>query len=195
LLVLVNGQTASAAEVLAGALQDNQRATVLGSRTVGKGSVQTLIKLDDGGGAIKLTTAQYRLPGGRNIDRRADAAAWGIDPNEGFFVPLDAAQTQALLAKRLQREVLGPKGEPAARPEVTADWLETEQADPQLAAALKALSSRLATGEFAKVSQLTAAQIEQFLKREDLHRRRQAVLENLERLKGELAELEKEAGP
>jgi carboxyl-terminal processing protease len=70
LVVLVNGQTASAAEVVAGALQDNRRAVVLGTRTLGKGSVQTLIKLDEGSGAIKLTTSRYRVPSGRSIDRR-----------------------------------------------------------------------------------------------------------------------------
>ena len=69
LLVLINEQTASSAEIVAGALQDRDRAVLVGTRTVGKGSVQTLIKLKDGGGAIKLTTAYYNLPGGRNIDR------------------------------------------------------------------------------------------------------------------------------
>ena len=61
-----------------------------------------------------------------------------------------------------------------------------------MAAALKAFVGRMTTGEFAKVSQLTAAQIEQFLKREEVERRRESVLENLKRLNQELAELEKD---
>ena len=77
LVVLVNGETSSAAEIVAGALQDNERAIVLGTRSLGKGSVQSLIKLDGGGGAIKLTTSQYRLPRGRNIDRNGGAADMG----------------------------------------------------------------------------------------------------------------------
>lgn len=67
IIILVNGGTASAAEIFAGAMQDYGRATLLGTRTFGKGAVQTLIPLA-GGGALKLTTAYYRTPSGRRID-------------------------------------------------------------------------------------------------------------------------------
>lgn len=66
MVVLVNHGTASAAEILAAALQDNARAVLLGQRTFGKGVMQALIPLD-GGGALKLTTAYYRTPAGRMI--------------------------------------------------------------------------------------------------------------------------------
>lgn len=66
LVMLVNGGTASAAEILAGALQDHDRGTVLGTTTFGKGAVQSLLPLE-GGGALKLTTAYYRTPSGRII--------------------------------------------------------------------------------------------------------------------------------
>jgi carboxyl-terminal processing protease len=193
LVVLVNGQTASAAEIVAGALQDNQRALVMGTRTIGKGSVQTLIKLEEGSGAIKLTTSQYRLPSGRNIDRRAGEATWGINPNEGYFVAVDQAQIKTLLERRQAREVIGkrPGDGPGQSAEVTAEWIERQQADPQLAAALKTLTARLTSGEFAKVSNLSPAQIDMFLKRDDVQRRRASVLENLEQLNRELADLEK----
>jgi carboxyl-terminal processing protease len=65
--VLVDGATASAAEILAGALQDDQRAVIVGSRTFGKGTVQQPMPLPDGS-AIELTIANYRTPGGRSLD-------------------------------------------------------------------------------------------------------------------------------
>jgi carboxyl-terminal processing protease len=72
--VLVNGGSASAAEILAGALKDNGRAVLVGRRTYGKGSVQTVIPLADGR-ALKLTTSHYSTPSGAMIDQR------GIDPD------------------------------------------------------------------------------------------------------------------
>jgi carboxyl-terminal processing protease len=89
--VLVDGATASAAEILAGALQDDERAVVVGSRTFGKGTVQQPMPLPDGS-AIELTIASYRLPSGRTLD------GVGLDPD--IEVPASAgdkaAETQAI---------------------------------------------------------------------------------------------------
>ncbi|MCF6456844.1 S41 family peptidase [Pseudoalteromonas sp. MMG024] len=68
IIVLINEGSASAAEILAGALQDNQRAQLVGTRSYGKGSVQSLIPLGDGQTALKLTTAKYYTPSGRSIE-------------------------------------------------------------------------------------------------------------------------------
>ncbi len=74
IIVLTNGGSASASEIVAGALQDHKRATILGSRTFGKGSVQTIIPLG-GNGALRLTTARYYTPSGRSIQAK------GIEPD------------------------------------------------------------------------------------------------------------------
>ncbi|WP_249364472.1 S41 family peptidase, partial [Pseudoalteromonas ruthenica] len=68
IVVLINEQSASAAEILAGALQDNERALIIGKQSYGKGSVQSLIPLGNGTTALKLTTARYFTPSGRSIE-------------------------------------------------------------------------------------------------------------------------------
>jgi carboxyl-terminal processing protease len=69
-IVLINGGSASASEIVAGALQDHKRAIMVGTRTFGKGSVQTIIPLGSGSGALRLTTARYFTPSGRSIQAK-----------------------------------------------------------------------------------------------------------------------------
>jgi carboxyl-terminal processing protease len=81
LVVLVNDASASASEILAGALQDHNRAVVIGQRTFGKGSVQRVLPLGRTPARLKLTTAIYYLPDGRSPHRAPDAEVWGVDPD------------------------------------------------------------------------------------------------------------------
>jgi len=86
--VLINGGSASASEIVAGALQDHHRAVVIGTKSFGKGSVQTIIPLA-GHGAMRLTTARYYTPAGRSIQAR------GIDPD----IVVEAAKIERAPAK------------------------------------------------------------------------------------------------
>ena len=85
MVVMVNQYSASASEILSACLQDHKRAIVVGERTFGKGSVQNIIQLEGGKSALKLTTASYWRPNGKNIHRfpkSKDSDDWGVTPNK-----------------------------------------------------------------------------------------------------------------
>ena len=108
LVVLINGGSASASEIVAGALRDHKRATLIGTRSFGKGSVQTIIPLGSGKGALALTTARYFTPSGRSIQ------AQGVTPDVEVLqdVP-DELKTRSEL-----------KGEASMRGHLAADGAE-----------------------------------------------------------------------
>ncbi len=104
--VLVDGLTTSAAEIVAACLQDTGRATVVGSRTFGKGTVQSLIPLSDGRGLLKLTTAEYLRPSHESIHRRSDDgddAPWGVRPDLGCEVTPTAEAVERMRQWRRAR--------------------------------------------------------------------------------------------
>jgi len=92
LIVLINGNSASAAEIAAGAIQDREAGVIIGTRSFGKATVQHLFTLPDGGG-LKLTTARYLTPKGRDINRNADGTTGGISPDiEVENLPVEPGQ-------------------------------------------------------------------------------------------------------
>ncbi|MEX0886098.1 MAG: S41 family peptidase [Phycisphaeraceae bacterium] len=142
-VVLINGSSASASEIVAGALQDYGLATIVGSRSFGKGSVQDPFTLDRGSAILKLTTQYYMLPAQRIIDRRPDAERWGIEPD--LVVDMTRSQQHAAQEARLEADTLW---DPAQREghARAADLLE-DGLDPQLEAALLLLQTRVIAGQ------------------------------------------------
>lgn len=156
LVVLVNQGSASASEVMAGALRDHGRARLVGTRSFGKGSVQEVRPLADGAGAMKVTTARYYLPGGTSVSRLPGEARWGVEPETGFRVAMTLAEAREAGELRMRREAAGTGGGPAAAP----DWrspasIRSDAKDPQLAAALETLQGYLDAGEWQPVGELS----------------------------------------
>ncbi len=150
LVVMVNRQSASASEIVAGALRDNNRAIILGTRTFGKGSVQAVAALPSGQGQLKITEQHYYGPSGRNIHRMDDSTEWGVDPSPGFYVPMTDQEYTEMLRVRREREVIRTGAAAAAQASATGDpqTILDELQDRQLAAAVKALRLRLERGEW-----------------------------------------------
>ncbi|MFK7818905.1 MAG: S41 family peptidase [Planctomycetaceae bacterium] len=107
--VLVNRTSASASEIVSACLQDHERAVIVGERSWGKGSVQNVINLDEGRSALKLTTASYFRPSGRNIHRfpnSKDGDEWGVSPTEGYEAKLSRQQLRDWREARRERDVI-----------------------------------------------------------------------------------------
>jgi carboxyl-terminal processing protease len=164
LVVLVNQLSASASEIVSGALKDDHRAIIVGERTFGKGSVQMLFPLADRAAYLKLTTSHYYLPSGRCIHREENSKDWGVDPD--VTIAMTPEQMRAAMDARQDLDILhdaAPAGgeqpkldqtskdardkattAPAAKPDaVKKDLLAS---DPQLSAALLLLRLQLNNG-------------------------------------------------
>lgn len=148
MITLINGSSASASEILAGALSDHNRSTIIGARSFGKGSVQTVRPLESGAGTLKMTEQYYYLPSGRLLHRRDDSAVWGVDPTPGYYLSMTNEQRIEMLNARRNNEVIHKIETPELTD--TAEILDALD-DVQLTAAVGVLNHRINTGEFEPV--------------------------------------------
>ena len=155
LLIMINRRSASASEVLSGALADHDRAVVLGERSFGKGLVQDIRQLPSGAGQLKITEQRYYGPSDKLIQREDDSAAWGVDPSNGFFVTMTNREISRALRTRAQDSVIRPGDGSTPRPaagEAAESWVRERYGDEPLARAIEAVRTRLNTGDWAPVS-------------------------------------------
>lgn len=137
IVVLTNRFSASASEILAAALQDHNRAIVVGERTWGKGSVQNTLDVEDGKSKLKLTTASYYRPSKEKIHRfpgETEADKWGVMPDEGMKIEFTMDQMRAYNADRSHRDV------------ITKDPIPSQFDDSQLKRARDVLLQEIAKG-------------------------------------------------
>ncbi len=148
MITLINGNSASASEILSGALADHGRSIIIGARSFGKGSVQTVRPLESGAGTLKMTEQYYYLPSGRLLHRRDDSTVWGVDPTPGYYLSMTDQERINMLNARRENEILHK----VEGPELTnRDEILEALDDVQLTAGVNVLNNRLATGEFAPV--------------------------------------------
>jgi carboxyl-terminal processing protease len=155
IVVLIDGQSASASEIFAGALKDNGRARILGQRSYGKASFQGMYTLGhaSAGGKqeaeLKVTEGRYELPSGVSPHREPGSIEWGVDPSPGFYVPMDGEAWLKAMTTQQEQEVIqnggNAEGGEGAEP---VDWNDANAVlgaldDVQLSAAVEALRLRI----------------------------------------------------
>lgn len=141
--VLVNEESASASEVMAGSLKDNKRSVVVGARTYGKGSVQEVMPLDGNAGELKITVAYWYLPNGERVQRLKDAKTWGVEPD--FVVPMDEQQQLRLVQEQVKSESMRIALTTPATTQAADGTTKptTQPIDPQLDKALEVLRGQI----------------------------------------------------
>jgi C-terminal peptidase prc len=140
MVCLINGQSASASEILSACLQDQQRAIIMGERSYGKGSVQTIVDFPTTHGKIKLTTATFWRPNGKNLNKPStsgrDDEDWGVRPDAEYVIPQTRAERDALFDQLRELEVI-------PNPDLKAKEAKPQLKDKQLEAALNYLRSQI----------------------------------------------------
>jgi len=152
MVVLVNQDSASASEILAACLQDYGRAAIIGQRSYGKGTVQRLLRTESGRSLLKLTSATYWRPSGRNIHRMLGASKsddWGVSPDSGLEVSLDEDEFLQWRQYRRRRNDIGnrPDGPLAEQIEAEDGEVPAEFVDRALELAVDVLVERLENQE------------------------------------------------
>lgn len=147
LVILIDGDTASSSEIVSGALQDYKRATIIGTRSFGKGSVQTIMPIGNDSAALRITTARYYTPSGRSIQAQGIVPDWIVKPiiPEGIKEIQPEGQSEATLKGHLTNDVEGAEnsGDLGSYAYVPRD----EDADIQLVYALRFLNGKVKLGE------------------------------------------------
>lgn len=140
MVCLVNDGSASGSEILAGCLQDHGRAVIMGERSFGKGSVQNVEKFPLTGGKIKLTTATFWPPSGKNLNKSSTTGKeeedWGVRPDKGYALKLERSEKDELFDRIYNWGVIPRKDIPAKEP-------KKEFKDKQLEMALDYLRSQI----------------------------------------------------
>lgn len=142
MVVLIDHYSASASEILSACLQDHERATIIGERSWGKGSVQNIIELEEGKSALKLTTAGYQRPSGEKIHRfegDTESDKWGVSPDEGMDVKMSREQKVAYHTYRRLRD------QDTIIPHPPAPQPELSEIDPVLSKGLEQLKAEISS--------------------------------------------------
>ncbi|OAI54346.1 hypothetical protein AYO44_03495 [Planctomycetaceae bacterium SCGC AG-212-F19] len=143
MVCLVNGMSASGSEIVSACLQDHHRALIVGERSYGKGSVQNIVPFKPTGGQIKLTTASFWRPNGKNLNKSStkgtDEEDWGVIPDKNFVLNLTRAERDQLFEHLRESEIIARKDAPAPKEP------KPEYKDRQLDSSLEYLKGQIKT--------------------------------------------------
>lgn len=142
MVILIDHYSASASEILSACLQDHNRATIIGERSWGKGSVQNIIELEEGKSALKLTTAGYQRPSGEKIHRfegDTESDKWGVSPDKGMDVKMNREQKVAYHTYRRMRD------QDTIIPHPPAPQPELSEIDPVLSKGLEQVKADISS--------------------------------------------------